>query len=68
MGLIQLKQLLGSTASLIMLSDEGGLISESFKVLHFGSNLPKNVPHHYFEVYPPKEKMLRTVFGTFLGD
>ena len=29
------------------------------------SNLPKNVSNHYPELYPPKEKILRIVFGTF---
>ena len=29
---------------------------------------PQNVPHHFSELYPLNEKMLRTIFGTFLGD
>ena len=38
-----------------------------FKVFYFNSNLPKHVLNHYPELYSPKEKMLRIVFGTFLG-
>ena len=37
----------------------------SQKVFHFCSNLPKNVTNHYPKLYPPKENMLRIVFGTF---
>ena len=32
---------------------------KSQKVFPFGSNLPKNVPSHYPEIYPPNVKMLR---------
>ena len=34
-------------------------VAESQKGFHFGSNLPKNVPNHYPELYLAKEKMLR---------
>ena len=40
-------------------------VTLSPKVFHFCSNLPKNVPNHYPKLYPPKENMLRIVFGTF---
>ena len=38
------------------------------KVFHFGSNLPKNVPNRYPELYSPKEKMLRIFLAHLLGD
>ena len=33
-------------------------VAESQKCFHFGSNLPKNEPNHYPEVFLAKEKML----------
>ena len=43
---------------------KGGLISEMFSLC---LQSLKNVPNHYPELNPPKEKILRIVFGTFLG-
>ena len=42
--------------SMYVLKLKGYLISECFSL---------NVPNHYPELYPPKEKILRTMFGTF---
>ena len=43
-------------------------VTLSAKVFHFCSNLPKNVLNHYPKLYPPKENMLRIVFGTFFRE
>jgi hypothetical protein len=38
-----------------------------FKKYELFFKYPKNIPNHYPEPYPPKEKMLRTeIWNTFL--
>ena len=71
-----LRQLVQLLQSIVF--DEGGTASTIWKdiITRYLSVLvnwpqfqsPQNVPHHFSELYPPKEKMLRTIFGTFLGD
>ena len=39
---------------------KGGLVSDFYR---FWANLPKNVQNHSPELYPPKKKMPRIVFG-----
>ena len=45
----------------------GFKVANPQKGFHFGFNLPKSAKKNYPEIYPPKEKMLRIVFGTFFG-
>ena len=51
-------------ATLVSSYTKGGLILESFSLC---LQSHKNVPNHYPELYPTKEKMLRIVVGTFFG-